>query len=551
VVPGFVGYVLDRVRAGDRGRAFLSVSGLWVAGALACLVFTLSKGGWIAFGVGAVAFCAMLGKDFARRHVRAFLGVAAAVALLAAALVAARIVPRHVLRDAVASYDVRIGYWRGALAMARDHPVAGVGLGTFGANYARYRWPLARVAQAAHNDYLQVLAELGVIGLAAFLWLWVSYFRGAVARRGEEGARTFPRGLGYAVGVAALLFSGVVAPTFTFAGWGTEARWARIPKAWADLGLVAGLGVAWLAFFALLGRGEKAAPGGLCRKGLVCGMIAFLFHMTGDFDYCEPSVALTAWIVAALSVATRREAAEWRLRPVAAALLGAGALLATFGFQFVLVRAVRAEADHELARERLAEAFRAKDPLSQRTLFREASERYERAISGNPLDDSLPTDYGDMLASLLGERWEDPALFRRAAELYQRAAELNPVSAGPHLRLGELCERAADAGLRAPLLPLVSRFSAGRPPCLHPIYLPAVAEFEAAVERDPNRPSWRLRLALAIEKLGDLAGAARELRRAFSLNEALLREHPDHELSLRPDEKARARALLDRLPPER
>ena len=78
-----------------------------------------------------------------------------------------------------------------------------------------------------------------------------------------------------------------------------------------------------------------------------------------------------------------------------------------------------------------------------------------------------------------------------------------------------------------------------------------MAEFEAAVERDPNRPSWRLRLALAIEKLGDLAGAARELRRAFSLNEALLREHPDHELSLRPDEKARARALLDRLPPER
>ena len=621
VVPGFLGYVLDRVREGRRSGVFLAVAAAWVAGALACLVYTGSAGGSMAFVVGLAAFCLLAWGGRLRRGAPWIAAAAALAVLVIAAVSMTHRVPKPV-RDAMASYDVRIGYWRGGLAMAEAHPVAGVGLGTFGDHYPRYRWPLARMAQAAHNDYLQVFAELGLVGLAAFLWLWVAYFRSAAASgsssvlavppgdKGPEagGARdegkaqdkkpsglappasslsaVFPPRLGYVVGILAFVLSDAIATAFAFGGWGTEPWWQTVPKSWCDLGLVVALGAAWLLFFALLGRGETGATGPLschgwlaqpcspvarsdeptaaqpgplgplCRKGLIAGVIALLFHMTGDFDYCEPGVAMAAWVVIALSVVPRRTR-EWRPRPVAAALLGAGSLIAVVAFQLILLRAVRANDARTVASERVAEALRL-DPTQegerQQRLLWEGIELYDHALGDNPLDDALRIDCGDLLTSLLSKDPDDPRLFRRAAALYERAAELNPVSAGPHLRLGDLYERVADycqghsrARVAEPLRELVARQgSSGYHP--QPSYLPAVAELRAAVERDPNRPSWRLRLAEALNKLGDQAEALREAQFAQGLNDALLREHPQHEMSLRPDELSRLRDLFQRLP---
>jgi len=548
VFPGFVGYVLDRLRAGERRKPFLAVSALWVAGALACLLLTYSKGGWLAFAIGCLVFCVMLGGAVLRRHARLVAGVVLAGALGVGGLFAAKTIPTRIFGDAVASFDVRVGYWRGAVAMARDNLLGGVGLGTFGSHYALYRWPQARVAQRAHNDYLEVLAELGVFGLIAFVWLWAAYLRSAARRRQEAGGGgLFPPRAGYVAGILAFAMTHAVAGTFSFAGWGTESWWP-IPKAWCDLGLVVVLGAAWLAFFAALGRGERGAPGELCRKGLLCGMIAFLLHCAVDFDYHQPRVALMAWVVAALSAAPRREAFERRLRPWVAFCLGAGAILAVFGYQFVMMRAARAEVAHDIAKDRLVKAREAEPGPPRANLIREAREHYERALRQNPLDDNMRVDYADMLVGLLMPTYDDQQLFRRAAGLYARAAELNPASAGPHDRLARLCEQAADAGARPPLLlALVRQHSANRPPLPNPIYLPAVVEYEAAIERDPKKPRLRLDLAIALEKLGDLDGAVAQVELAQNLHELVLRKHPQHVLRLSGEELKRAQALLERV----
>jgi putative inorganic carbon (HCO3(-)) transporter len=63
----------------------------------------------------------------------------------------------------------RLAHWQAALNMAEAHPL-GVGLGGFNAAYERYRllnWPQA--LGHAHNYYLNVLAETGIIGLVLFL----------------------------------------------------------------------------------------------------------------------------------------------------------------------------------------------------------------------------------------------------------------------------------------------------------------------------------------------------------------------------------------------
>jgi putative inorganic carbon (HCO3(-)) transporter len=69
----------------------------------------------------------------------------------------------------------RLAHWQAAQNMARDYPWLGVGLGNYEVAYPTYRlinWdkPLGH----AHNYYLNILAEAGIIGLFAYLGLWAS-----------------------------------------------------------------------------------------------------------------------------------------------------------------------------------------------------------------------------------------------------------------------------------------------------------------------------------------------------------------------------------------
>lgn len=74
-----------------------------------------------------------------------------------------------------ANYAVleRLAFWQAAEGMARDHLWLGVGLGNYAAAYPAYallNWPQA--LGHAHNYYLNLLAEVGIIGLGAYLVLW-------------------------------------------------------------------------------------------------------------------------------------------------------------------------------------------------------------------------------------------------------------------------------------------------------------------------------------------------------------------------------------------
>ena len=64
--------------------------------------------------------------------------------------------------------------WQAALNMIAAHPFIGVGVNTFVLNYARYKLPMDTIQSAyAHNHYLHMAAEIGLIGLAAFVFLLV------------------------------------------------------------------------------------------------------------------------------------------------------------------------------------------------------------------------------------------------------------------------------------------------------------------------------------------------------------------------------------------
>lgn len=69
----------------------------------------------------------------------------------------------------------RLAHWQAAVNMATAHPFLGVGFGNYEAAYPSYRllnWfePLGH----AHNYYLNILAEVGILGLLGYGKVWLS-----------------------------------------------------------------------------------------------------------------------------------------------------------------------------------------------------------------------------------------------------------------------------------------------------------------------------------------------------------------------------------------
>ncbi|MBD3266628.1 hypothetical protein GF373_08160 [bacterium] len=79
-----------------------------------------------------------------------------------------------------ANYD-RIDRWLAAWDMWKDYPIAGVGWGAYPDMYFDYQTELEAFSRdmrmGAHNLYLELMAETGVIGLAVFLFMMYMFFR--------------------------------------------------------------------------------------------------------------------------------------------------------------------------------------------------------------------------------------------------------------------------------------------------------------------------------------------------------------------------------------
>jgi len=83
--------------------------------------------------------------------------------------------------------EVRTQFWKEAIRLAEAHPVLGCGLGTYRSAIQQFRdsAPLGLV-EFAHNDYLQIFAEMGVAGSIAWLvsgvWIFAAPWRAVFAR---------------------------------------------------------------------------------------------------------------------------------------------------------------------------------------------------------------------------------------------------------------------------------------------------------------------------------------------------------------------------------
>jgi O-antigen ligase len=143
---------------------------LWITAGLCVIGFVLaqSRGALLAL-IAAVAVVGLYG--FGKRFV-----VVIVVALIAGALVPNPLQQRVLTVGAKDPYAyTRVAIWKNSLERVVDHPW-GVGLGLYKYTSFQYRFPVesaiaryGKRAESAHNEYLQMAVELGVLGLVLFL----------------------------------------------------------------------------------------------------------------------------------------------------------------------------------------------------------------------------------------------------------------------------------------------------------------------------------------------------------------------------------------------
>ena len=181
---------------------------LFIAGLMGvALVMTSSRGGIISL-VAEIVFLvivtAIWKKPSERRRKRSsrLKGIAGRVALAAALIVGLFMgvillggefsLNRFI--DSVNTDDPTTGrahFWSVTLDMIKANPVVGTGLGAYGVIYTRYdtRNGLYRLEQA-HNDYLQVFSDAGVVGgVLAFAFVVILFVRGFRRARTRDDFR--------------------------------------------------------------------------------------------------------------------------------------------------------------------------------------------------------------------------------------------------------------------------------------------------------------------------------------------------------------------------
>jgi putative inorganic carbon (HCO3(-)) transporter len=160
-----VGYLL----VSERSRRLLW-GGCFVL-LVAALGATFSRGALV--GVAVLALWALATRRVPIRGLVAGVAAALGVILLALTLFGSVIDVRLTAKQHIAqkNVDTREAYWSAALRMAEDRPLTGVGPGQFGVESVRYvrNAPLSLRNPVVHNTYLEILAELGAVGLLAFL----------------------------------------------------------------------------------------------------------------------------------------------------------------------------------------------------------------------------------------------------------------------------------------------------------------------------------------------------------------------------------------------
>jgi len=157
-----------------RGRTRWLLAGA-VLVLLGAIWASFTRNAWVGLGAGLLTIVL-----FKERRVMIFLvvGLLLAVTVLFLADRGFRTRAVSTVKIKEGSTVERFEIWQGTRDMIKDHGLLGVGIGNFSTVFEQYRERYGVGSHShAHNTLLQITAENGLVGLAAYLYLWYVFFR--------------------------------------------------------------------------------------------------------------------------------------------------------------------------------------------------------------------------------------------------------------------------------------------------------------------------------------------------------------------------------------
>ena len=140
---------------------------------LLAILLTKSIGGLMALSAG-VLFYALISKKFNLKRMLIFISLAAAVIFIFNLRQSLTKEHLHPLFSVARRFD----YCTWGLKIIKAHFLTGVGIGNFNSPFSRF----------AHNSYIQIWAEMGILGIISFLWLIFTIFKS-----GLQNLKSYPQ----------------------------------------------------------------------------------------------------------------------------------------------------------------------------------------------------------------------------------------------------------------------------------------------------------------------------------------------------------------------
>jgi O-antigen ligase len=173
-------------------RDLFPMVGLLTIIPIGALILAASRGGIVSFAleVGVVLVLARTRRGLDGPRIIA-MGVVALAAVILVAWLGAGTAIERLSNTRVGNVTVtrRVSMFRGAEHIFRDYPLKGAGLGTIISVYPRYETLYdGYVVDHVHNDYIEGLAETGLLGgLCGVAFLWLLYREARKSFVAEQG----------------------------------------------------------------------------------------------------------------------------------------------------------------------------------------------------------------------------------------------------------------------------------------------------------------------------------------------------------------------------
>jgi O-antigen ligase len=376
----------------------------------------------------------------------------------------------------------RFSSWDSALRMGADHPFFGVGPGMFAPNYSSYSPDAAVVSPTtASSDWLQMFAEVGVVGCALVVWLLTTLLLSSLKliRKWKLPNWFWYQDETQNFGIRHGLTVGMIAAVIAFVTYGMLSS----PLHSAGPAIVFATVIA-IAMSGSRRWGKRHHQGGPASQ-----------MQDDDESLFQPS----------------------HLKPTYSRILGVAVLSASVVFTFWIGRALAASVAVELGDAKIADAMMLEDKKEAEKLFAKGRQHYERALKWDSSDYVAALRLGDFhmkrAAQVSREKFADE--MRDAILYYGIATKLVPHDADAWLGLGRACDAVKDE----------LNFSRSDDP--EPIHVKADQAFNEAAMREKYNP--RVHLAAAEHWL--LWNQRERARESLSnaekyITEKYLRVHP-------------------------